>query len=112
MADVTLINAGRLGAQVPMHDRNMEQQKRESMLQETLLGVKEASSAIEEGKLAGIAAAEALGKLSKEEAAKAKENVWNSLDQLRTGPFGQGRHDAKEQIIEQMEEWKVKNSAC
>ena len=62
--------------------------------------------------LAGIAAAEALGKLSKEEAAKAKENVWNSLDQLRTGPFGQGRHDAKEQIIEQMEEWKVKNSAC
>ena len=67
---------------------------------------------IEEGKLAGIAAAEALGKLSKEEAAKAKENVWNSLDQLRTGPFGQGRHDAKEQIIEQMEEWKVKNSAC
>ena len=74
--------------------------------------MEEASSAIEEGKLAGIAAAEALGKLSKEEAAKSKENVWNSLDQLRTGPFGQGRHDAKEQIIEQMEEWKVKNSAC
>ena len=64
-----------------------KQQKRESMLQETLLELEEASSAIEEGKLAGIAAAEALGKLSKEEAAKAKENVWNSLDQLRTGPL-------------------------
>ena len=75
-------------------------------------GVEEASSAIEEGKLAGIAAAEALGKIDAETAKEAKDNVWSSLDQLRTGPFGAGRHDAKEQIIEQMEEWKVKNSAC
>lgn len=112
MADVTFVNAGRLGAQVPMHDRNMETTKEGIYVAGDSSGVEEASSAIEEGKLAGIAAAEALGKLSKEEAAKAKENVWNSLDQLRTGPFGQGRHDAKEQIIEQMEEWKVKNSAC
>ena len=63
-------------------------------------------------KLAGIAAAEALGKIDAETAKEAKDNVWSSLDQLRTGPFGAGRHDAKEQIIEQMEEWKVKNSAC
>ena len=58
------------------------------------------------------AAAEALGKIDAETAKEAKDNVWSSLDQLRTGPFGAGRHDAKEQIIEQMEEWKVKNSAC
>ena len=112
MADVTLINAGRLGSQVPMHDRNMETTKEGIYVAGDSSGVEEASSAIEEGKLAGIAAAEALGKIDAETAKEAKDNVWSSLDQLRTGPFGAGRHDAKEQIIEQMEEWKVKNSAC
>lgn len=63
MADVTLINAGRLGSQVPMHDRNMETTKEGIYVAGDSSGVEEASSAIEEGKLAGIAAAEALGKL-------------------------------------------------
>ena len=111
MADVTFVNAGRLGAQVPMHDRNMETTKEGIYVAGDSSGVEEASSAIEEGKLAGIAAAEALGKIDAETAKEAKANVWNSLDQLRTGPFGAGRHDAKEKIIEQMEEWKVKNNA-
>ena len=71
-------------------------------------GVEEASSAIEEGKLAGIAAAEALGKIDAAAAREAKENVWNSLNQLRTGTFGSGRADAKEEIIKQMDEWKVR----
>ena len=112
MADVTLVNAGRLGSQVPLHDRNMETTKDGIYVAGDSAGVEEASSAIEEGKLAGIAAAEALGKIDDETAKEAKENVWNALNQLRTGPFGAGRHDAKEQIIEQMEEWRVKNSAC
>lgn len=112
MAHVTLINAGRLGSQVPMHDRNMETTVRGIYVAGDSSGVEEASSAIEEGKLAGIAAAESLGKVSAEEAAKDKDNVWSSLDQLRTGPFGAGRHDAKEKIIEQMEDWKVRNNAC
>lgn len=112
MADVTFVNAGRLGAQVPMHDRNMMTTKEGIYVAGDSSGVEEASSAIEEGKLAGIAAAEALGKIGKESAAEAKANVWNSLNQLRTGPFGSGRAEAKEKIIEAMEEWKVKNNAC
>lgn len=112
MADVAFVNAGRLGSKVPMHDRNMETTKEGIYVAGDSAGVEEASSAIEEGKLAGIAAAEAVGKISAKEARKAKDNVWKSLDQLRTGPFGSGRHDAKEQIIYQMKEWKVKNSAC
>lgn len=111
MADVTFVNAGRLGAQVPMHDRNMETTRDGIYVAGDSSGVEEASSAIEEGKLAGIAAAEALGKIDRETAETAKANVWNSLNQLRTGPFGSGRADAKEKIIEQMEEWKVKNNA-
>lgn len=112
MADVTFVNAGRLGAQVPMHDRNMETTREGIYIAGDSAGVEEASSAIEEGKLAGIAAAEALGKIDAATAKELKDNVWNSLNQLRTGPFGSGRHDAKEKIIEQMEDWKVKNSAC
>lgn len=112
MADVTFVNGGRLGSQVPMHDRNMETTKEGIYVAGDSAGVEEASSAIEEGKLAGIAAAEALGKIDAATAKELKENVWNSLNQLRTGPFGSGRHDAKEKIIEQMEDWKVKNSAC
>ena len=112
MADVTFVNAGALGAQVPMHDRNMETTKEGIYVAGDSSGVEEASTAIEEGKLAGIAAAEALGKISAEEAEEAKANVWKSLDQLRTGPYGQGRHDAKEKILTQMEEWKEANNAC
>ena len=95
-----------------MHDRNMETTREGIYVAGDSAGVEEASSAIEEGKLAGIAAAEALGKIDAQTAQKAKEQVWNSLDQLRTGPFGAGRHDAKEKIIEQMEEWKVNCGAC
>ena len=62
MADVTMVNAGRLGAQVPMHDRNMETTKDGVYVAGDSAGVEEASSAIEEGKLAGIAAAESLEK--------------------------------------------------
>lgn len=112
MADVTFVNGGRLGSQVPMHDRNMETTREGIYVAGDSAGVEEASSAIEEGKLAGIAAAEALGKIDAQTAQKAKEQVWNSLDQLRTGPFGAGRHDEKEKIIEQMEEWKVNCGAC
>ena len=106
MADVKIINAGRLGSQVPMHDRNMETTREGIYVAGDASGVEEASTAIEEGKLAGIAAAEALGKISEQEAKEAKENVWKSLDQLRTGPFGIGRYEAKEKILSEMEDWK------
>ena len=112
MADVTFINAGRLGAQVPMHDRDMMTTKDGIYVAGDSAGVEEASSAIEEGKLAGIAAAAALGKIEEETAREAKANVWNSLNQLRTGPFGSGRAEAKEEIIREMDEWKVRNNAC
>lgn len=112
MADVTFVNGGRLGLQVPMHDRNMETTREGLYVAGDSAGVEEASSAIEEGKLAGIAAAEALGKIDAQTAQEAKAKVWDSLNQLRTGPFGAGRHDAKEKIIEQMEEWKVNCDAC
>lgn len=112
MADVAFTSIGRLGGQVPLHDRDMMTTKDGIYVAGDSAGVEEASSAIEEGRLAGIAAAEALGKIDKEKAAEEKANVWKSLNQLRTGPFGDVRAESKEEIIRQMDEWKVKNNAC
>lgn len=111
MAWVTFTNGGRLGSQVPLHDRDMMTTQDGIYVAGDVSGVEEASSAIEEGKLAGIAAAEALGRISKEDAAAAKAKIWDSLNQLRTGPFGSGRADAKEAIIKEMDEWKVNGHA-
>jgi ferredoxin len=54
---------------------------------------------MEEGRLAGLAAAEALGHLSSEEDEKRKAKVWKRLAALRVGSFGEGRAVAKEQIV-------------
>lgn len=112
MARVGFTNGGRLGTQVPLHDRNMMTTKDGIYVAGDSSGVEEASTAIEEGKLAGIAAAEALGKMDAKTAAEAKAKVWESMNQLRTGPFGDGRASAKEEIIRKMDEWKVENNAC
>jgi heterodisulfide reductase subunit A-like polyferredoxin len=63
-----------------------------------LSGIEEASTAMEEGKLAGIAIAEALGHLSSEEAKIKKEAVLRRLDSFRTGPFGEPVRKAKAQL--------------
>lgn len=111
MAGVAFTNIGRLGGQVPLHDRNLMTTEDGVYVAGDSSGVEEASSAIEEGKLAGIAAAEALGKIDAATAEEAKQKVWNSLNQLRTGPFGAVRAESKEEIIRQMDEWKVKKNA-
>jgi thioredoxin reductase len=112
MAGVEFTNIGRLGGQIPLHDRDLMTTQEGIYVAGDSSGVEEASSAIEEGKLAGIAVAEALGKIDKETAADAKAKVWKSLNQLRTGPFGNVRAESKEEIIRQMDEWKVRNNAC
>ncbi len=60
-----------------------------------ITGVEEASSAMEEGRLAGVASAESLGYYDESTAKKLKEDIWDRLNSLRTGPFGEGRFKAK-----------------
>ncbi|MFZ5754733.1 MAG: NAD(P)/FAD-dependent oxidoreductase [Bacillota bacterium] len=89
----------RLGGHVPKHDRNMETTVPGLYVAGDITGVEEASSAMEEGRLAGIACAESLGLYSPEEAAKLKQEVWDRLNTLRTGPFGEGRRQAKDELL-------------
>ena len=69
-------------------------------------GVEEASTAMEEGNLAGVAAAEALGYLDGQEAAARKMEIRRRMDALRSGPFGEGRRKNKELQVEAMEEYR------
>jgi thioredoxin reductase len=88
-----------LGGWVPLHDKNMESTYPGIYVVGDIAGIEEANTALEEGKLAGIAIAEALDYISSEEAKKLKDETWERLKGLRMGPFGEKRMLAKEQLL-------------
>lgn len=89
-----------LGGQIPIHDNNMETTVKGLYVAGDISGVEEASSAMEEGRLAGIACAESLNAYEKKHADKLKREAWDRLNALRTGPFGQKLKDAKRHILD------------
>lgn len=84
-----------LGGWVPLHDENMETTVPGLYVAGDAAGVEEASVALEEGRLAGVAAAYALGKLPKGEAEQRRDEVRRRLGMLRQGSFGWARARAK-----------------
>lgn len=90
------------GGHVPLHDGNMETTVPGVYVAGDVTGVEEASTAMEEGNLAGIAAAEALGYLTQEQAEEKKKAVYDRLAVLRSGPFGEKRRALKAQQLAAM----------
>ena len=90
------------GGHVPMHDENMETTIKGLYVAGDITGVEEASSAMEEGNLAGVAAAEALGCFSTAEAEKRKSEIRGRLEVLRSGMFGEKRRTAKQVQLDSM----------
>jgi len=88
-----------LGGHVPKHDLNMETTVPGVFVAGDISGVEEASTAMEEGHLAGTACAEALGLLDGRKALELKTVIRDRMNALRTGPFGEGRRKAKECLI-------------
>ena len=95
-----------LGGHIPVHNENMETSVAGQYIAGDIAGVEEASSAIEEGRLAGVAVAESLGKLSQAEAKTKKDAINKRLNELRSGPFGEGLLAAKKQLIYGGGEWR------
>lgn len=91
------------GGHVPLHDRNMQTTVEGIYVAGDITGVEEASCAMEEGNMAGIAAAEALGFLPPREAKKRKDAVQERLNTLRSGFFGEKRRISKQQQLRAME---------
>ncbi|HHW02120.1 MAG TPA: FAD-dependent oxidoreductase [Thermoanaerobacterales bacterium] len=88
-----------LGGHVPIHDSNMETTVPGIYVAGDVTGVEEASSAMEEGRLAGVACAESLGYFEGQKALELKQEIWRRLDALRTGPFGEARFRAKNEQL-------------
>ena len=88
-----------LGGWLPVHDRNMESTCPGIYVAGDVTGVEEANTALEEGRLAGVAIAESLGKMTAADASKTKEAIWERLNGLRSGPHGEIRMKAKENQI-------------
>ena len=95
------------GGHVPLHDENMETTVPGIYVAGDMTGVEEASTAMEEGKLAGIAAARSLGNLTPEQAEERKQAVYRRLDVLRSGPFGEKRRQLKQAQLAAMADWKT-----
>lgn len=91
------------GGHVPMHDGNMETTVPGLYVAGDVTGVEEASSAMEEGNLAGVCAAHALGLLTDKQAADKKAEINARLDALRAGLFGERRRTAKQQQLDAMQ---------
>ena len=100
MAGCEFVFSPRLGGHVPLHDENMRTTLPTLYVAGDITGVEEASTAMEEGRLAGIAASESLG-FAAEQAAGDKDAVRRRIDVLRSGPFGEGRRTAKAEILKQ-----------
>ncbi|MDO5010045.1 MAG: NAD(P)/FAD-dependent oxidoreductase [Intestinibacter bartlettii] len=94
------------GGHVPLHDENMETSKEGIYVAGDVTGVEEASSAMEEGNLAGVCAAHSLGYLTDDEKAKLVEEINERLNTLRSGYFGERRRMSKQKQIEDMKLYK------
>lgn len=87
-----------LGGHLPCHDRTMRSTRPGVFVCGDLAGVEEASTALDEGRLAGLSAARELGLETAETAAWAAE-LEGSLCSLRSGSFGSPRAECKERIV-------------
>jgi len=88
-----------LGGHVPIHDERMETSVPDLYVAGDLAGVEEASTAMEEGRLAGLAASTALGYISEREFEEKAHVIQQRLSSLRMGPFGEARLKAKQRPI-------------
>ena len=88
-----------LGGNVVLRDENMETSISGLYVAGDVAGIEEASSAMLEGRMAGISAVEAF-KGSTEGMIKMKEEVKKGLASLRTGPFGRQARIGEEKMKE------------
>lgn len=95
---------GPFGGFIPLHNDKMETSKSGVYVAGDATGVEEANTALEEGKIAGISAVESLGLISPKEAEKRRIEIWDRLEALRMGPFGERRQQEKDNILEEYEE--------
>ena len=91
-----------LGGYLPIHDENMKTTVDDIYVAGDIAGVEEASTALDEGRLAGVAVAGAMGALDKRKMNAEIKKIKARLLSLRTGSHGAARQAGKEQVWERM----------
>ena len=89
-----------LGGWMPLHNEDMRTSVHDVYVAGDIAGVEEANTAMDEGRLAGVAIAQSLGCLDEAEAERRKDEIRQRLNALRLGPFGERRFLAKNRVVE------------
>lgn len=97
-AGCALVWSGPLGGMLPRHGAGMESSRPGVYVAGDLAGIEEASTALDEGRMAGLGAAYRLSRLSRGEYEAKGQAIQARLDSLRQGPFGEKRRRAKEEV--------------
>jgi NADPH-dependent 2,4-dienoyl-CoA reductase/sulfur reductase-like enzyme len=92
-----------LGGMLPLHNSDMETTCGNILIAGDLSGIEEASTALDEGRVAGCRAAHALGYMTDDEYEGTKRALLKRLNALRAGPFGEKRRAAKEALWNAMQ---------
>lgn len=95
-----------LGGWIPLHDENMETACKGVYIAGDVSGVEEASSALDKGRIAGIAIAESLQHIPIEAASREIDGIRTRLNELRGGPFGEVTLQGNNKIYQAMRRWK------
>ena len=93
-----------MGGHLPIHDDRMCTTQPDIYIAGDISGIEEASTAMEEGRLAGVNAAADLGYITHGEVCERTNQIWESLNALRSGYFGQKRREAKDCMLKRGKE--------
>lgn len=96
MAGCKMVQSPVLGGKVPAHNLNQETSIKGIYVAGDAAGIEEASTAIIEGRIAGLAIAHSLGYLDEPEFLKQRDEQLKSMVGLRSGSHGEARGKAKE----------------
>lgn len=106
MANVGLTYLPPMGGYLPLHSGTLCTTNPDIYVAGDVAGIEEASTAMEEGRLAGTAIAAALGLLEEAEAGRQMEEIRRRAAQLRTGPHGEARGAAKAELERRYVQWQ------
>jgi thioredoxin reductase len=95
---VTMESIPEAGGLIAIHDDHMQTSIPGVFVAGDSSGIEEASTAMIEGKIAGIAAAIHTGKAEKKDAKVLLKQFTEELNRLRAGPFGEKPRIAKQKI--------------
>lgn len=100
MRGCRMVYRSELGGFLPRHGWDMRTDRPGVYVAGDAAGVEEASVAMEEGRMAGISAAEDLGLLGARQAGRRRAAVRRRMDGLRAGPYGWAKGEAKRSVCD------------